>query len=121
MREEIAQLSPVVVHILGLSDIEANCPIYIGETNREHIKHKHPEVYGKYGKDIPDIVNNPDYVGYASGGSIEFIKEYKIQNEYVKVAVRASGSNALYVRTMYIVHASRVENYIHKGTLIRVK
>lgn len=121
MREKISELSSIIVDILKLPDIEANCPVYIGETNREHMLYKHPEAYLKYGKDISDIVDNPDYVGCAPDGSLEFIKEYKMNNEYVKVAVRASGANTLYVRTIYTVNPSRVASYIKKGKLKSVK
>ena len=44
------------------------------EDNIEHMKKKHPEAYEKYGKDIPFILGNPDYVGLnTKDESIEYV------------------------------------------------
>ena len=72
----------------------------------------------KYGADISMIINDADYVGLnASDNSIEYVKEYKINNEFVKVAVRVSQGNVLYARSIYILNNKRVQNYIAKNTL----
>lgn len=52
--------------------------------------------------------------------SIEYVKEYKIDNEYVKVAVRAASSDRLYARTLYVLNRSRAEHFIETGKLIPV-
>lgn len=59
-----------------------------------------------------------DYVGInSSDNSIEFVKEYVIDNEFVKVAVRVSRGNKLYARSLYVLNNRRVKNFIAKNTL----
>ena len=48
------------------------------------------------------------------------MKEFKIDDEFVKVAVRLSGGGALYARSLYILKPNRVKNFIAKGTLKKV-
>ena len=80
----------------------------------------HPADFQKYGTDISYILNNPDYVGInAKDSSIEFVKEYQVNNEYVKVAVRVSTRNKYYARSIYVLNAKRVANFINKGTLVK--
>ena len=78
----------------------------------------HPDDFIKYGKNISDIINEPDYVGLNPGdGSIEYAKEFKVDNEFVKVAVRVANSGQYYARSIYILNLSRVNNFIANGTL----
>ena len=83
-----------------------------------HMLNKHPADYNKYGQDISQILNAPDYVGLnPSDGSIEYVKEYLINGEYVKVAVRISASGRYYARSLYVLNPNRTKNFIQKGTL----
>ena len=69
-----------------------------------------------------DIIANPDYVGINSkDNSIEYVKEYIVDNEYVKVAVRISSGNRLYARSVYVLNRRRVQNFIKKGTLKKLQ
>ena len=45
------------------------------------------------------------------------MKEFLINGEFVKVAVRLSGGGALYARSLYVLNHNRVKNFIQKGTL----
>lgn len=117
MRKRIGFFSSDVIRTLGL-DIPAGTPIYIADSNIEHMKTSHPEDYEKYGNELQNIIANPDYVGKnAKDDSIEFTKEYFINGEYVKVAVRVSTQNVYYARSMYVLNSNRVKNFIEKGTL----
>lgn len=117
MRKRIGSFSSHVIDALAL-DIPVGTPIYIADSNIEHMKNSHPEDFQKYGDEIQNIITNPDYVGKNSkDNSIEFTKEYYIAGEYVKVAVRVSTSNTFYVRSMYVLNSNRVKNFIAKGTL----
>ena len=117
MRKRIGSFSSNVIRTLGL-DIPAGTPIYIADSNIEHMKTSHPEDFEKYGNELQNIIANPDYVGKnTKDDSIEFTKEYFINGEYVKVAVRVSTQNIYYARSMYVLNPNRVKNFIEKGTL----
>lgn len=63
-------------------------------------------------------MGNPDYVGLnTKDESIEYVKEYKVDDEYVKVAVRVSGNRNYFARSIYVLNKTRVKNFITKGTL----
>lgn len=118
--KQVGKLSNSVVNALGLN-MPVGTPIFIGASNIEHMRSRHPTDYAEYGKDIAVILGSPDYVGInPKDNSIEFVKEYKINNEFVKVAVRVSGGGTLYARSVYILNSGRVQNYIAKGTLKRI-
>lgn len=59
MQKMVGQISEKVVRVLGLN-ADAGTPIYIGETNVQHMKQRHPEDYIKYGDKIPTILSHPD-------------------------------------------------------------
>ena len=119
MRQQIGSFSSHIINILGL-EIEAGTPIYISDSNIAHMKSSHPDDFIKYGNDIESIISNPDYVGKnTKDTSIEFTKEYILNNEYVKVAVRISSSGIFYARSLYVLNSNRVKNFINKGTLIK--
>lgn len=116
-RKKIGEFSAKVIETLEL-DIPVGTPIYIADSNMEHMKISHPKDFDKYGKELETIITFPDYVGKNSkDNSIEFTKEYLLNNDYVKVAVRVSLHNIYYARSLYILNANRVKNFIAKGTL----
>lgn len=117
---KLGVISKRVIELLEL-DIEAGTPIFIGDSNIEHMKLRHLSDYLKYGENISDIINEADYVGVNSNdNSIEYVKEYKINDEYVKVAVRVSMGNVYYARSIYVLNKNRVINYINKNTLKKI-
>lgn len=78
----------------------------------------HPADFAKYGSELVNILAHPDYVGQnPTDGSIEYVKEYLVDGEYVKVAVRLAQSDRYYARSLYILNNNRVKNFISKGTL----
>ena len=120
MAQEVGKLSPRVVALLG-SSLQPNQPIYLGPSNIAHMQNRHPADYAKYGQYLPQILATPEYVGEnPKDGSIEYVKDFQINGEYVKVAVRLSGSGTLYARSLYVLNSNRVNNFIQKGTLKRV-
>lgn len=67
------------------------------------------------------ILAYPDYVGQnPKDGSIEYVKEFLRDGEYVKVAVRLAQSERFYARSLYVLNNRRVKNFIEKGTLKRL-
>lgn len=114
---QIGYLNRKVIEILSLSVEPAK--IFIGSDNIEHIKSKHPHDYETYFDEMPQILNSPDYVGINNkDSSIEYIKDFRINGEYVKVAVRATHtSNIWFVRSMYTMSDRKIDNYIKKNRL----
>ena len=113
----IGAVSPEVEKILNITGI-VNRNIYIGESNILHMKSSHPADYEKYKAEIGNILSNPDYIGLnKKDSSIEYVKEFCIDNEFVKVAVRVSQSNRFYARSLYVLNNNRVKNFISKNTL----
>lgn len=89
-RKKIGEFSAEIIKTLGLN-IAVGTPIYIADSNIEHMRSSHPKDYEKYGNDIESILAEPDYVGRnIKDDSIEFAKEYLLDGNFVKVAVRVS-------------------------------
>ena len=115
--EIIGYISPSVIKRLDLK-IEPNTPIFIGGSNVEHIKNRHPYEYDKYYKDIGIIINSPDYVGLnPKDGSILFVKLYIIDGEYVRVAVKITSGGKYFAKTLHLLSTCNAERYLEKGTL----
>ena len=116
--KKIGNISDEVITKLALTNI-ADRNIYIGASNIEHMKNEHPDDFKKYGSEISDILSHPDYIRkHKKNGSIEYVKEYKLENDYVKIAVRVSSGNRFYARSLYVLNRRRVQDFIKKGTLI---
>ena len=114
---KIGEITEEVVNLLGLS-VAPSTPIYIGQSNIEHMQKRHPEDYAKYGYQICNIINAPDYVGInPSDNSIEYMKDFVVNNEYVKVAVRVSHSGKYFTRSLFIRNRAKVDSFIANGTL----
>ena len=111
MNKQIGKVSKKVIEILGL-EYDEEKPIFIGDSNMEHIEIKHKDDFKKYGANIADIIKNPTYLARnEKKNSIEYIKRYKIDNEYVMVVVRVSKNDVHFVRTMYIMADEKVTKY----------
>lgn len=116
-RKKIGSFSAEIIKALEL-DIPVGTPIYIADSNIAHMKISHPEDFEKYSADIESIIARPDYVGKSvKDDSIEFTKEYILNGDFVKVAVRVSLQSIYYVRSLYTLNPGRVKNFIAKGTL----
>ena len=115
--EIIGYISQSVIETLNLT-LKPNTPVFIGESNIEHIKNRHPYEYDKYYKDISMIINSPDYAGLnPKDGSILFVKLYKINEEYVRLAVKITSANSCFATTLHSLSTCNAERYIEKGTL----
>lgn len=120
MKKHVGNINEATIKALNLS-IKTNTPIYIGDSNERHMKRSHPKDYEKYRTDLEMILSAPDYVGLnPKDQSIEYVKEYKIDDDFVKVAVRVSQGGTYYARSLYVLNNNRVNNFIAKGTLIKI-
>lgn len=103
MAKEVAVITAEVIKTLSLS-CPINTPIYIGESNINHMKDKHLDAYQKYFSYIGTILTSPHYVGInTKDESIEYVREFKIDHEYVKVAVRVSLSGKYFARSFVLI------------------
>ena len=116
-RKKIGVFSQEIIDILEL-DIPCGTPIYIGESNIEHIKSRHPYEYEKYFCDIEDIIRVPDYIGKnPHNASILFVRLYEVCGEYIRVAVKITPYGNCYAKTLHLLSTCNTERYIEKGTL----
>ena len=114
--EIVGEVTDRVVSLLGITPAEDR-KIYLGYTNIVHMKSDHPEAFEKYGVEIKNILSAPDYVRISTNDSIEYVKEFVVDNEYVKVAVRLAAGRRYYARTLDVLTSGRVENFIRTGEL----
>jgi len=117
MSGKVGELSQMVIRALSLN-LKDGQSIFIGEMNINHMREKHPIDFARYANALPQILATPDYVGLnPKDGSIEFVREFQLDDEYVKVAVRVSGGGELFARSLYVLNKRRVENFIAQGKL----
>ncbi len=115
----VGTISPFVETTLGIPNV-TDRNIYLGDSNIAHMIKSHPADYAKYKNEINNILAAPDYVGQnPNDDSLEYVKEFIQDNEYVKVAIRVSAGNKFFARSLYILNNNRVHNFIAKGTLIK--
>lgn len=115
MNKQIGVLNKKVIKILNL-EYDNEMPIIIGESNIEHMKRRHYDDYIKYGNDIKEILSNPTYVAKnPNQGSIEYIKEFKINNKFVLVAVRVSNKGTMFVKTLFSMTERKKNIYLKNG------
>lgn len=114
---KIGVFNQQVLDILG-DNITAGTPIYIGNVNEEHIKNRHPYEYDKYFKDMEYIIEKPDYVGKnPKDNSIIFVKEYKEDEEFIRVGIKISCHGLYFARTLHLLSQCNAERYIEKGNM----
>ncbi|MGL5427723.1 MAG: PBECR2 nuclease fold domain-containing protein [Cetobacterium sp.] len=120
--KKVGTLQKNIIEKLDLN-FDENSEIFLGDSNINHMKESHPEDFLKYGSYLERILATPDYIGKnPNDESIEYVKTFLIdEQEYVKVAVRVSKGNKLFARSLYVLNNKRVENFIKKGTLIKVE
>ena len=116
------KFSKKIIDLLNL-DIPENTEIYIGNQNREHMEKKHSHDYYYYHHLLPNIIENPDYVGIEpKNNSIEYIKEVSIDpNVIIKIAIRVSSNGKYFVRTMYNISDHKIQSALNKGYLFKVE
>ena len=120
--DKIGNFTKKIIDLLNL-DIPENTEIYIGNQNREHMEKKHSHDYYYYHHLLPNIIENPDYVGIEpKNNSIEYIKEVSIDpNVIIKIAIRVSSNGKYFVRTMYNISDHKIQSALNKGYLFKVE
>lgn len=65
---------------------------------------------------IKDIIRKPTYVAKnPNQGSIEYIKEFRENDEFVLVAVRISTKGTLFAKTLFVMSERKKNIYLNKG------
>ena len=119
MNKQIGIINKRVIELLNL-EYNEELPIILGESNINHMKKEHPADFEKYFDNIEEIVNFPTYIAKnPNQGSIEYIKEYKINDEFVLVAVRVSNKGTMFARTLFVMTDKKKEKYLSKGYAIK--
>lgn len=85
------------------------------------LKSKHEKCL-KYIDYIPDIINNPDYIGINPNEngteSIELIKRYR---DNIMIGIKLDKDNDyLYVLTMHDIQESKIKRRLHSGRLKKI-
>lgn len=122
--EVITQLDLENGKFQNLKGLKENSDILCSDSTIEHIKTAHPRDYEKYKDEMATILDKPDYIGvHPKQGSIEYFKEYvdDTTKERVIVAIRATKSQTLFVRSMYVVSDKNFENFLAKKTIFPCK
>lgn len=119
VHEVVGTISDKVIKTFKLN-FKINQDILCGESNRNHMKDEHDKDYEMYGDKIEEIIAFPDYIAkHPKKDSIEYIKKFKTKdNDYVLVAVRATGSGVLFARTLFVMSDEKVRKYKSKNALI---
>ena len=89
------------------------------QTAEEMVKfNKEFESYNKSIELLPQIIQNPDYVGYNSkNNGIEYIKRV---NELTLVAVRLKSKGDIFFRSIYPISETKLQNGINKNRIKKI-
>lgn len=116
---EIGKINEIVIQMLNLS-LDPDTPVFMGETNLQHMRDEHPDDFLKYGDKVAEILQTPDFVAkHPKKDSIEFIKRFYDEDieDYVLVAVRATKSQVHFARTLFVMADDKVTQYNKKNAL----
>lgn len=117
----IGKITKDVINVLQL-DFLPGTPIYIGSSNEQHIKDRHPAEYDLYFSRIDEIIAHPDYVGLdPKKRSIDYVKIFQLGTEYVQVSVRVTAGGRCFARTLFLLSTYKAEKYIGQGSLKRIQ
>ena len=115
--KKIGAFKKEIIDLLGLN-IAADTPIYVGDQNIEHMQNRHPAEFEKYFFRIEEIIDDPDYVGVnEKNKSVDYVKLFMVDTEYVQVSVRVNATGIHNARTLFLLMTYKAERYIEQGTL----
>ena len=118
---KIGELTQEVIDLLQLNEKPRNIKIVydrISHCNKHIADFKNKESYNKSIELLPQIIQNPDYVGYNSkNNGIEYIKRV---NELTLVAVRLKSKGDLFFRSIYPISETKLQNGINKNRIKKI-
>lgn len=122
VRIKIGEFSQNVIDSLGIN--KKPCNIFMWSDRIKYSeKHKgnylNNEEYIKCMEQIPNIIENPDFVGlHPNKDSIQYIKQV---DRNMLVGVRLKTDNALYYSADYPITNSQLQNYIDTGRVVDMR
>lgn len=114
---EIGKLTSQMIKFLNLP-IDP-CSIMLWDDRLKYMeKHKSDfiseEAYCKHLQEIPNIIENPDYIGlHPKDNSIQFIKRI---DELMLVGVRIKNKGSLNIRSSYPISNEQLQKYLDSNT-----
>lgn len=120
--QEIGRLKKEICDVLStLLEADINLEgksVLIGNSNLNHVKERHPEIFEKYTGSLSDIISMPDYVGvHPDGKSIELIKKFE---DNILVAIRIKNSGPLWIKSFYEIKDTKLSSYVSSGRTIEL-
>ena len=115
MREKLLKIAMFNTELNSL--IGTNFPafaVYRSKGLMAHLLKRKHFTAAKYIDYLPDIIANPDYVGYKDG-SIELVKIYK-NNVFISIKLDKK-ADVYYVATIFDIKISKIEAYVKSGRL----
>lgn len=110
---KIGELHQNVINILNLDEKPRNIKFSydrISHCEKHKLDFKNESAYYKSMELIPEIINNPDYVGYNEvNSSIEYIKKI---DDLTLVAIRLKKYGDLFLRSIYPISNTKLNNGI---------
>lgn len=118
MAEIVGYINETVISLLGLN-LPPNTPIFLGQSNIQHMMESHPDDFAKYFNHLKLILDCPDYVNLnPKDNSIKYIKRL---NENVVVGVRISSKGKAFARTIFVFPPWKFNQYMVGGYLKEYK
>jgi len=114
---EIGKLTPKMIRFLNLSINP--CSIMLWDDRLKYMeKYKSDfiskKAYYKHLQEIPNIIENPDYIGlHPKDNSIQFIKRI---DELMLVGVRIKNKGSLNIRSSYPISNEQLQTYLDSNT-----
>ncbi len=79
---------------------------------------EHPVDFRRFFTYIPLILQEPHFMSVRpSTGSIEYVRVFDESRQAVLVAVRASRSGVLYIRSLYAISWGKLSSYLGSGVM----
>jgi len=113
----IGELKQDIVNCLKTSFDYGKVYLYPGVIS--HIKKTHFYCHQNYLTLLPEILENPDYIGI-NQIHIDSIELVKIYTDVILVSIEKNGSGYLYVSSLYDISTKKVNKRLNSGRLVRV-
>lgn len=118
---KIGELKPEVINLLNLDLKPQNINIWSPRLQEHCEKHKDeyssPTAYNNAIKLIPEIINNPDYIGlHQENGNLQYIKKL---DDISLVGIKIiKGKGNLLFRTIFPITEDKLNYYLYNNRII---